>query len=175
MKKNLFIIGFIFSVTVNIVVLASLGYFWHKGRKVRDIRRQEVTHFQGPLERALALSPEQIEAMRALRRNFDPRITDLRIAIRDKRHELMMLLKEPNPDTVQINRKIAEIASLQEELEKLTIRHLIRMKRMLTPEQARRIQSFIEKRIIHEGPKRFRLPRRPSKSIKRKGIFNERR
>jgi len=175
MKKNLFIIGFIFSVTVNVVVLASLGYFWYKGHKVREIRRQEITHFEGPLERILALSPEQIEARRALRRDFDPIIADLRVTIRLKRQELMMLLKEPEPDTIQINKKIAEIASLQAELEKLTIHHLIKMKRILTPEQAEKIHSFIEKRVIPGGPEGPRPPHRPPRFPRKKGIFHERR
>jgi len=178
MKKNLFIIGFIFSVVVNVVVVASLGYFWYKGRKFRDVRRQEVAHFQGPLERALALSPEQIEAMKTLRGNFDPNIVDLRMAVRDKRHELMMLLSEPNPDTAEVNEKIVEIASLQAELEKLTIHHLIKMKRILTPEQAKRIQSFIEKRVIHgrrEGPEGLKPPYRQPKFPRRKGPSQGRR
>jgi Spy/CpxP family protein refolding chaperone len=178
MKRNLLIIGFIFSLTVNVVVLASLGYFWYKGRKVRDIRRQEITHFQGPLERALALSPEQIEAMKTLRGNFDPNIIDLRMAVREKRHELMMLLSEPNPDTAEVNKKIAEIASLQVELEKLTIHHLIKMKKILTPEQAKRIQSFIEKRVIHggrEGPEGLKPPYRQPKFPKGKGPSKGRR
>jgi len=175
MKKNLFIIGFIFSVTVNVAVLVSLGYFWYKGRKVREIRSQEMPRFGGPLERALALSHEQIEAIRALRKDFDPSIADLRMAIRLKRQELMMLLNEPNPDTVQINRKIAEIVSLQEKLEKLTIHHLIKMKRILTPEQMRKLHSLIEKRIMYGGPERRRPPQRPQKFMKREGIFRERR
>lgn len=166
MKKNLFIIGFIFSVTVNVVVLISLGYFWYKGHKFREIRRQEVAHFEGPLERALALSPEQIEAMRALRRGFDPRIADIRKNIRVKRQQLMSLLSEPNPDTLQINKKVAEIASLQRELERLTIHNLVKMKQILTPEQMRKLHSLIEKRVIQGGPERLRFPQQLPKFMR---------
>ncbi len=106
----------------------------------------------------LSLSESQKKEMESLDRSFYARIEKIRTELRQRRAELSELLGESPSSQKEITNKVSEIASLQAELQRETINHLVEIRSLLTPEQQTKFFSLIGKRL---------RPGRPWKGYKR--------
>ena len=150
MKERLLILALIFSLGLNIGILGSVGYNWLKG-KCKERHSIEAGHSpMRVLAKELNLSESQAKEMEALRKSLEPKMEKIREELREKKVQLVNLLKESEPDLEKINIQLSEIESLQTELQKLVIRHLLQEKNILTPEQQDKFFSIISKRLFHE-------------------------
>jgi Spy/CpxP family protein refolding chaperone len=151
MKKRLLILGLTFSVAINIGVLGSAGYSRLK------ICGKERSHQEGEhspmsfLGKELSLSQSQAREMESLRKALELKMEEIREQLRDKRVQLVNLLMEAEADHEKINIRLNEIESLQTELQKLVIDHLLQEKKILSPEQQKKFFSIISKRLCPEG------------------------
>lgn len=150
MKRNILVLALIFSVAVNIGILGSVGYHWLK-KKGGERHHQEAQHSPlGFLAKELRLSPSQIREIESLRKSLEPKLEEIREKLREKRAQLVNMLKEPEHDSAKINLLIKEIESLQTKLQKIAINHLLQEKKILTPEQQEKFFSIVSKRLFHE-------------------------
>jgi Spy/CpxP family protein refolding chaperone len=151
MKRRLLILCLTFSVAINIGVLGSVGYRWLK------ISGEEKPHQEGEhspmsfLSKELSLSQSQTREMESLRKALEPKMEEIREELRDKRVQLVNLLIEAEADLEKINTRLNEIESLQTELQKLVINHLLQEKKILSPEQQKKYFSIISNRLCPEG------------------------
>jgi len=151
MKRRLLIFGLTLSVAINVGVLGSAGYRWLK------ISCEERPHQEGEhspmsfLGKELSLSQSQAREMESLRKALEPKMEEIREELRDKRVQLVNLLMEAEADLEKINIQLKEIESLQTELQKLVIDHLLQEKKILSPEQQKKFFSIISKRLCPEG------------------------
>jgi len=106
----------------------------------------------------LSLSESQKKEIESLDRSFYARIEKIRTELRQRRAELSEVLGDSSPNREKIKDKVSEIASLQAELQRETINHLVEIRSLLTPEQQAKFFSLIGKRL---------RPGRPWKGRKR--------
>ena len=146
MKKNLLILGLIFSVAINAAVLTKIGHHW-LGKDKEERYHPSMSY----LYKELALSESQLKKMELFRKSLESRMKGIKKELREKRVDLVDLLTESEPDRKKINEKLIEIESLQGNLQRLIIEHLLKQKTVLDPEQQKMFFSLIEKRFYREA------------------------
>lgn len=149
MKEKLIIFLLIFSLTVNVAALITMGYFWRSDYSSKgDVLRKGV---KAPrLGRELSLNNGQWRKMRGMRRSLLNEIDPIRDELTAKREELVNLLTIEEPDRSAINQKLGEINGLQLQTQRAVIDHLLREKEFLTPGQQRQYFDFMSKRICRK-------------------------
>ena len=149
MKEKLLILALIFSLGINIGIFGSIGYKRLKGKSEERHSREAEHSPMRFLAKELGLSESQTKEIEALRKSLEPKMEEIREELREKKAQLVYLLKESKPDLEKINIQLSEIESLQTKLQKLVIRHLLQEKNILTPEQQDKFFSIISKRLFH--------------------------
>jgi len=136
---------------VNVVALATLMY--HRFEFSREPHRRPgplpPRHF---LNRELHLTPPQAKTMRTLNRTFRREMQPIRVALHRKRAELAKLLMAPEPDRPRIDAVQSEIDSMQADVQRLVIDHLLAQKEMLTSEQQTKFFRIIRQRMLKPPP-----------------------
>ncbi len=150
MKNKLLILGLIFSVTVNIAVLSTIAYHRWGGCRGEGHSRIIKQHQESFLSRKLNLSQPQTEQMESFKESLANNMKKINTPLYEKRIQLINLLIEPKPDREKINLKLNEIASLQADLQRLTIDYLLKQKALFSPEQQEKFGSLIEERFYRE-------------------------
>ena len=144
-------------VIILVVVFASgilLGLYIPRLLKKETLRPSPVDFISS----YLSLSESQRKKMESLDSSFYARIEKMRTELRQRRAELSELLGESSSSEKEITNKVSEIASLQAELQRETINHLVEIRSLLTPEQQAKFFSLIRKRL-HPGRPWMRFKR----------------
>jgi len=144
MKKKLTIILLIAGFSAGIILGLSIPRLW----------RKEVHPQPGPnhfLANYLSLSDSQREKIESLNKPFYTRIRKIRAQLAQGRAELFDLLGESPKNQEKIEVKINEITSLQAQLEREIINHLVEMEKILTPEQRTKFLSFTRRGLRPEN------------------------
>ena len=135
---------------VNVTGLAALAY----NRWVRSPEPQlPVATLLTPeaLQEPIALNQEQVKQMKNLRSALEDNILSLREQMQEKRQRLIQEARQPEPDLAEIDRVIDEISVLQANIQKKTVRNLMRDKQLLNPTQRSRYFSLFENRVRSMG------------------------
>ena len=148
MKKKLLILGLVLLITINIAVLATIGYRWQCQKGGKPCEGYKPGEY---LCQKLSLSNSQKEKMEILRKTFEEKTTQIRETLSVKRNELVKLLSQPEPDNNKIESLIKEIGSAQTELEKEVINHILKEKEILTREQQEKFLKLIGERLLHQS------------------------
>jgi Spy/CpxP family protein refolding chaperone len=74
--------------------------------------------------------------------------------------ELRELLRADNPDHDAIMQKLDQVNALQGKMEKQRVETMLSAKSVLTPEQQKKIKTFMENRRFGGGPERGRMMER---------------
>lgn len=151
MRKKLLILVAIFLVGFGVFLIAARYQFWRAEKTHRHEGGQSSCYF---LHKHLSLSESQKARMEALDKPFRSKVNQLKAELRQKRDELSALLLEPNPTAESINAKLDEIATLQVELQKVVVAHLLEIKEILTPEQQKRFFAMIIEELSPGGMNR---------------------
>jgi len=151
MRKKLLILVAILLVGFGVSLFAARYQFW---------RAEKVHHHESGESscnfwyKHLSLSESQKSRMEALDKPFRSKVNQLKDQLRRKNDELSELLLESNSTAEGINAKLDEIATLQAELQKVVVAHLLKIKEMLTPEQQKRFFSMIIEELSPGGMSR---------------------
>jgi Spy/CpxP family protein refolding chaperone len=138
MREKLIIFLLVFSLTVNVAVLVTMGYFWGKydGEGKSFLRGDEFPPPPPPpLISELSLDKEQRGKMRTVRRSFINEIAPIRSELTTRRESLVNLLTAKKPDRNTIDQKLSEINALQSKIQYAVINNLLREKDFLNPKQ----------------------------------------
>jgi Spy/CpxP family protein refolding chaperone len=95
---------------------------------------------------ALGLTDEQTSGLRSLAVETEKATVRIQADIEVKGIELRELLRADNPDHDAVVKKAEEISALRGDLTKQHIEALLKAKSILTPEQQKKIRTFIEER-----------------------------
>jgi hypothetical protein len=98
----------------------------------------------------ISLTPVQEKQIQKLQQDFCQCRDTLSLNIDRKRFMLAEILLQPNPDSRAIETLVENIARLQADMEKQTIKHILEVKSLLPPEQ----QDRFIKPILHEIQRR---------------------
>jgi len=165
MKERLIIFLLIFSLTVNVAALVTMGYYWgrYDSNGIPLLKGDETPSPR--LIRELSLDKEQRGKMRDMRRSLLNEIDPIRNELNTKREDLVDLLTTAEPDRSALDQKLSEINTLQSRIQYAAVDNLIREKEFLNPSQQEQYFNFISKRLCRSqmpmgrGAKSFRTPR----------------
>jgi len=160
MKRNFWICLLVFSLALNLGVLAAFGYLRLQGHR-------ETMTGQGPLPPppqeiwgTLNLETEQRRVLEALLPEHRGRVRDLRAELAQKRFELFEMIKEGTAAWPGIQEKVKEVSVLQGKLEEEVLRFSLAFQEHLKPEQRAAFITFVERRMPNvQGGKGRRSPR----------------
>jgi periplasmic protein CpxP/Spy len=103
-----------------------------------------VAHSQPRIDfRELNLSPEQRQSIQQIRQTDGAQVRRLRQDVRASRMQLRMLVNNDAPD-IQIQRELDRLLQLQSQLTRLQISNLIKIRKVLTPEQKAQVRNQLE-------------------------------
>jgi len=122
-----------------LLILLSLTVIALLASKFIRVRRKPI---RGYLD-LIALTEKQRQEVEEIRREFLPRVAEIRQALRQNRLELNELLFAEPPDMQAIEGKSRDISNLQTQLEKEVIDHILQEKELLSPEQKRQFYDVI--------------------------------
>ncbi len=105
------------------------------------------------LENDTNLSKEQKEEIDKLFTENKEIHHSYRKTIDDKRKELFDLLNKEEPNLEEIDKRIAEVSALELEQQMKVIRQILKIREILTPHQARKLNRYIERHMCPTGGK----------------------
>jgi len=143
MKKNLTILGIIFSVVLNIVFIGSYLYYG----AVLLLQADHQASYDHPLYKELNLSRDQLDRFEPFRDSFHAFVNEQGGKIKARQLELVGLLAAEKPDRWAIDAKQEEIQILQHQMQVKVIDHLLEESRIFTPEQRQKFFALIKGRI----------------------------
>ena len=97
------------------------------------------------------MSKEQIQYIQTLSCSFHKQADSICVILNTERQKLVELLSETKPDMDKINNISKRINTLQSELQRRVISHLIEEKKLLNTEQQRVFINIIKNRLIKES------------------------
>ena len=143
-RWKLFIL--VFSVAVNVAVLGTLIYFWTRPNRpveARDLSQREKYNSKLLLGDNPLLSPEQKQELKQLRKRYHGELRGRRQYIAQQRADLVRYLLNDPPMLDSIYITLDSVAEKQKQLEKITIQHLLSMRKHIDKEQwETMIQTF---------------------------------
>ena len=117
---------------------------------VRLIARMRQKPIRGYLD-LIALTDQQKRQVEDIRRDFLPKVEEIRQSLRQKRLQLNDLLFVESPDLKTIAGKSGEISALQSKLEREVIDHILQEKEILSPDQTRQFYEIIRNEFEKGG------------------------
>ena len=150
-KNKILIWAVILLVIANIAVLATI---WLTHNKQRPERGTPADY----LVKELGLNNEQQNKLRSLAEQHHERSLNIREQIKEARHDLFKLLKEPGVDDSTKKAAADNVAKNLEQLDLLTFDHFKEVRTICTPAQQKKFDEIIEEvlQMIASGPLRGR-------------------
>lgn len=144
MRSKALLLALLFSVSVNVVPVATLT------ARFLLASRREAKRGQ-PLCERLALSGWQAQAMDSTRHCFATETGAVCVALHRERQTLVDLLSADQPDTQAIGLFMDRIDSLQSILQRGAVAAIIRKRQILSPEQAAVYLRLIREKVEGEA------------------------
>jgi Spy/CpxP family protein refolding chaperone len=149
MKNNMLKFVLVFSLLLNLSMLASAGYTYYKQSRYQALPmghgfRQPGMLVPAHLFEELSLKPEQLKAMQEKAMGFHTDLNRKGQEIDRMRASLVALIQDDKPDSKAIDATVAEINRLQLEVQKTAVSHMLEFKGMLDKDQQKRFLGLIE-------------------------------
>ena len=137
MKKTVFIVLFVFSVSMNMAVLATLGWhFWNS-------RNQQV---QPSIPDATLNQDDVRRISNAWPRNRRAEMRQIRRQIRDKKLEVLELIAKNPGDLKAAEKEIDELVGLRAVMERKALTRISKIMESLPPEKRADFLRFLQTR-----------------------------
>jgi hypothetical protein len=146
MKRNLLVIGLVFSLSINLAVFFTIVYNW---RYRKETHPEYVRYL--PQDLGEKLTARQLEEIRNLRRRSLAKAKELREDLLKQRELLAEELGRAEPNQDKIDEMLRDLAGMQLELEKEVVHDLLRIGELLPPKQRERVLDRMRKRLRHPG------------------------
>ena len=144
MKNSTLKFLLVISLILNISFLGAAGYQYYKQSGYWTSPFGYTIKKGRFLFEELSLGPDQLKVMREAATKFRAVIDEKRQAIASKRKDLIMLMRQDNPDRKAITAVLSEISGMQEEMQRMIAMHMLDMKDGLNKEQQNRFLALIE-------------------------------
>lgn len=151
MKKKLLIVSLALLFVINITALATLSYNrWFKPWPLSDSQGDRSESWQ-KLQTEMSLTPHQSQTMQGFRLSLEREVESIRQQISEKRNALLKEARNPSPNMNRIDSLIEEIGALQMDIQKKSVRNLLKDKKILTPGQQEKYFSLFEQHMQGRG------------------------
>lgn len=144
MKSYKLKITLIVSLLLNLSVIGAAGYQYFKQTQYWTSPFGHKMKKDSFLFEELSLKPEQAGEMRGKAMLFRAEVDRERLAIAQKRKELINLLRAEKPDTKAIGSVISGISRMQEEMQRKITIHMLEQKGLLDKEQQKKFFDLVE-------------------------------
>jgi Spy/CpxP family protein refolding chaperone len=162
MRKKFLLIILIISLVFNIAFIGALGYrLWNRKHhgpprpRVQKERMHDRERFAPPPELKLRIDE--------LREDFMPRIQSHRKRMKEAREDLIRLIEQEDPDSLELESVLNHLSVLQLHMDRDVIFYLLRRKAILPPEHQGRFLEGMKRRLRldrHSGQDRRQTGRR---------------
>ncbi len=142
MKNRIWVVLLVISLGINVGFL--LHWLWPRLAPAPAAGISAGWH-SGPMKRHLGLDSGQSRQLEGERRQVLVQARPLQDALRQKRRELLVLLKGKDARAADLDPLLGEIARLQAAIEKLFIMHSLKMRSVFSPVQLRKYEGFLER------------------------------
>jgi Spy/CpxP family protein refolding chaperone len=149
-KNRIFYIVLALLFVINITALATISYHRWLRPGTAPMERDQPETWQ-TLQRQVSLTPQQSQTMQNLRLSFEKEVESLRQRMWEKRDALLEEARASSPDLKRIDSLIEEIGALQTDIQKKSVRSLLKDKRILTPGQQKKYFSLFEEHTQVRG------------------------
>jgi Spy/CpxP family protein refolding chaperone len=146
MKGKGLIVALIVSLGINAGVIGTVIYRMFEGRESFH-RFHDRLWQHSPLRHELDLTESQLDELERLREGMSEGIEPLRLELREKRDEMIGLLREDEPERERIEALAREIANSQAELGVRIFDHLLDVRDILSEEQRLRVIDLFEREL----------------------------
>jgi hypothetical protein len=139
----------VLSLAVNAAIIGTLGYH----HLIKQPQRDSVTCFStgdGHLYQSLGLTGSQLEKMESMAHAFHGRMDEMKASIEQKKDLLIDLLQRSDaPDRIDGLR--AEMASIQDSIQKEVISHIEEIKKLLDSKQQEQFFNLMRRSMNCAG------------------------
>jgi len=150
MKKKVIVLIFIVILVINVTALAALAYNrWLKNPL--SSAEIEGENSWNTLQKKVALTPIQLSELQVQRDHFSDHIQSIRMEIAQKRIELLEEIRKAHPDMESIDQMIDIISRRQADIQKQTVRNLMKDKDVLSLGQRDRYFSLFLEQARAQG------------------------
>jgi Spy/CpxP family protein refolding chaperone len=150
MKKRFLIMTLVLLFLINITALATLSYNrWFKTRPIQT--GAEISDSWEAFKEQISLNPRQAKTMQNFRLSFEEEVESLRQQMEEKRNSLIEEARNVSPDLNRIDRIIEELSGLQADIQKKSMRNLLKDKELLSPGQQERYFSLLDRHAHGRG------------------------
>jgi Spy/CpxP family protein refolding chaperone len=139
------------SLILNFSVLITVGYMHYKQSQYRTTPLGFKIEKNRFLFEELSLQPGQVETMKQRALLFHREVDEKRNAIAEKRKKLFALIRADKSETKAIEATINEISSMQKDLQKNIVLHILETKAQLSKEQQKKLFDLIENAMHTSG------------------------
>jgi Spy/CpxP family protein refolding chaperone len=153
MKDNLLRYILVLSLLLNFSLLGAAGYTYYQQRRYRTSPSGYTPPGRGPggsspihphLFEALSLKPEQRKLFEQKAPLFHEALDKKGEKIVRLRRSLFDLMGADYPDTKAIEKTVAEINRVQEDMQKMVVAHMLQFKSMLDKDQQKKFFDLIQ-------------------------------
>ena len=143
MRSKWLIFVLVLSLAINAAVLATMGYHYYLSASTETSAPCPLSPGDSHLYQSLGLSDPQLSKMEPLAQKFHSRLAELGTAMEGKRELLVDLLaKDGDPAGIENLRR--EMASIQDEIQREVISHIIETKKILDAKQQQRFFDLMK-------------------------------
>lgn len=160
MKGNIFKYILVVSVLLNISLLGTAGYTYYKqsygvspggpaGTATQSTQQCDIDakHFFYQL----SLKPEQVKLFQEKAAMFHQTVNVKRREVDRLRGSLVALMRTDEPDNRDIEGTISRINSLQQEMQKMVVAHMLEFKSMLDKDQQKKFLDLIQGAMVQRS------------------------
>ncbi len=153
MKNRWVMTALVLSLAFNFTFLGALGYrLWEKKRNRRPAAEQTIRREGPPREGHLALRKDQKERLDKLRKEFFPKLREIRKQLEQERKDLGTLMLKEKTDTVEIVKRLDRVGELQTRIEKMVVFQMLKESESMDPRQRELYIKMIIRRLGERQP-----------------------
>jgi Spy/CpxP family protein refolding chaperone len=143
MRSKWLIVVLFLSLAINAGVLGTMGYHYYRNTCLTPSAPCPLSPGDSHLYQSLGLSDAQLAKMGPLAQRFHSRLAELGAAMKGRRELLVDLLaKDGDPSSIEDLRR--EMASIQDEIQREVISHIMETKKILDAKQQQRLYVLIK-------------------------------
>lgn len=114
----------------------------------QDTQMLMKRRFAEKLDQNMGLNKEQYEKLKKIRNKYEDKREDLMLEVREKKMDMIKLLKESEIDRKKVDSKLEEMLHIERERQKLFLDEFFEVRDILTPDQIRMFTRRIVKSLL---------------------------
>lgn len=160
-------------IILSVIILSSVGTLLflklsHSSDRPKDPEIRRHTQIGQFFRNELKLSTEQENSFKGYRKLFFQNTKAIFDSIEKRRVSMIEELNKPKPDSLVLFQLSNEIGELHGKLKKESIKNLLRLRSICTPEQVQKLNTINNELIMPEGPMHRMNKRKDTPNEKKK-------